>query len=129
MNISKDRSGFGLIEILVVVVIIAILAIILIPRFTSGGKDAAGRKVAAPRERAKMAAGSAYVAQINQAISMYRMDNEGRNPASLQELKRYGVSEEMMVDQVTKQPLPYDARTGTLRLPGNGTGLPQVPGF
>ena len=127
MKRSKRPAGFGLIEILVVIVIIAILALVLIPRLT-GGKDAAGRKVAAPRERAQQVAGSAYVAQINQAISMYRMDNENQNPPSLQDLKRYGVTEEMMRDQVTGQLLPYDPRTGTLRVPG-GTGLPQVPGF
>ncbi len=133
---KTSRSGFGLIEILVVIVIISILAVILIPRLTGGGKDAVGRKVPAPRERAQQVAGSAYVAQINQAISMYRMDNDGQNPQSLQDLKRYGVTDEMLVDQVTKQPLPYDPTMGTLRLPGGGsgggaggTGLPQVPGF
>ena len=125
---QNRRSGFGLIEILVVVVILLILAVILIPRLT-GGKDASGKKVASPRERAKQAAGSEYIAQINQAIAMYRMDHDEQNPPNLQALRAYNVTDEMIKDPVTGQYLPYDPRTGRVGAASGGTGLPRVPGF
>lgn len=127
-----SRSGFGLVEILVVIVIISILAVVMIPRLT-GGKDAVtGKKIAAPRERAKQVAGSSYTGQINQAIQMYRMDHEDRMPPNLQALKAYGVTDEMLLDPNTRQPLPYNPQTGQVGGStgqyglGGGASLPQV---
>ena len=121
------RAGVGLIEILVVMVIIAVLALVLLPRLT-GGQDAAGqRKAPAPRERAQQAQGASYTQQINLAIQMYRDDNEGRNPPSLADLKPYKVTDEMIRDPVTHQPLPYDPETGVVG--GNQPALPRVNGF
>ncbi|MBC8103542.1 MAG: type II secretion system protein [Cytophagales bacterium] len=118
-------AGFGLIELLVVIVIIGILAAVLIPSLTGGGKDANGKRTLSPKERAKAVGTTEYIGQINQAIQMYRMDNEDRNPGSLAELKAYGVLEEMLVDQVTKQPLPYDPATGRV---GNTNGPDSLGG-
>src|SRR5438045_3416575 len=109
---TRRRQGFGLIELLVVVLIMVILAAVLLPHYLSGSKDKNGNHVPAPRERAKQAAGSEYIGQINQAILMYRGDHDEQNPPNLQALKSYGVMDEMIVDQNTKQPLAYDPRTG-----------------
>jgi prepilin-type N-terminal cleavage/methylation domain-containing protein len=114
----RFQGGMGLIEILVVVVIIAILALVLIPRLT-GGKDASGKKHTAPKERAQQAAGVEYIGQINQAITMYKMDHDDQLPPNLQALKTYGVTDQMIVDPATKQPLSYDPRTGVV---GNSFG-------
>ena len=111
------RRAFSLVEILVVLVIIAILAAILIPRYLTGGKDANGKKVLAPRERAQQTAGISYVSQIQQAIMMYKMDNEEHLPPSLQDLKKYGVTAEMLLEPVSKQPLLYNPQTGEVKSP------------
>lgn len=120
------RAGFGLVEILVVIVLIAVLSLILLPRLT-GGRDAAGRKVPAPRERARQAQGVSYTQQINMAIQMYRDDNEGRNPPRLADLKAYKVTDEMIQNPVTHQPLSYDPETGVVG--GAKPVLPRVNGF
>ena len=67
------RSGFTLIEIILVVVIIGILAGIAIPRM--GGKT----------EKAKIAAGRSNVQSIGMAIQEYEIMN-GEYPASLDAL-------------------------------------------
>lgn len=111
------RRAFSLVEILVVIVIIALLAAVLLPRYLSGGKDASGKKVLAPKQRAQQTAGISYISQIQQAIMMYKMDNEERLPPNLQELRRYGVTQEMLLDPVTKQPLQYNPQTGEVTSP------------
>jgi prepilin-type N-terminal cleavage/methylation domain-containing protein len=128
----RQKQAFGLIEILVVLVIIAILASILLPRYLSGGKDPrTGKKTLAPREKAQQVGGIAYLSQIQQAITMYKMDNEDKLPQSLTELGRYGVTGEMLIDPVSKQPLGYNPQTGEVtsptELPGNvGRAMNQL---
>ena len=112
---KQKRNAFGLIEILVVIVIIAVLALIMIPRLTGAGQK--GKKKHTPIQRAKDTAGLSYTSQINQAIMMYKQDHDEQNPPSLQSLKTYGVTDEMMVDQVTKQPLAYNPATGVVSEP------------
>ncbi|MBC8142554.1 MAG: type II secretion system protein [Armatimonadetes bacterium] len=109
----KKRRAFGLIETLIVIVIIAVLALILIPRLTGAGKTPEEQRKT-PIGRAKTTAGAEYTAQIAQAIMMYKQDNDDTLPPTLQALKPYGVTDEMLLDQVTKQPLAYNPQTGTV---------------
>ena len=115
----RRKGAYGLIELLVCVVIIALLALVLVPRLIGGKKDANGKKQLAPKERAQYAAGSEYISQINQAITMYRMDNDNENPKTLAELKKYGVTDDMLLDPVTRKPLTYNPQTGVV---GNDLG-------
>lgn len=121
----RAAPAFGLIEILVVVVILAILAVVLIPRLTGAGRN--DKKAPSPPQRARQVAGNAYIGQINQAISMYKMDNENQPPPNLQALKTYGVTDEMLIDPNTRRPLSYDPATGVIA--GGGNGIGRTPGF
>ena len=125
----KHRSynanrAFGLIEILVVIVIIAVVALFVLPRLLGGTDPVTKKKITSPRERAQKAAGTEYIGQINLAIQMYKQDHDDQLPPTLADLKNYGVTNEMMLDPVTKQPLPYDPATGRV---GNSAGTADVP--
>ena len=100
MTRMRIQSGFSLIELLIVTVIICILMAVVLPRYL-GGTDTNGKHTASPRERAQQVQGVSYIGQINQAIAMYREDNEGQNPVSLFDLKKYGVTSEMLLDPIT----------------------------
>jgi prepilin-type N-terminal cleavage/methylation domain-containing protein len=121
-------AGFSLIEVLVVVVLLLLVSAFLLNRYAGLGGNAGEKKVATPKQRARQVEGVTYRLQINQAMTMYREDHEGQNPPSLEALKTYGVTDEMLVDPVTRQPLPYDPATGTVGATP-GTNLPRVPGY
>ena len=109
----NKRRAFGLIEMLVVIVIIAVLALLLIPRLTGAGKRPADKK-RTPIGAAKTSVGVSYESQINQAILMYRQDNDNANPPNLQALRSQGITDEMLLDPVTHQPLAYNPATGAV---------------
>lgn len=132
----RSSAGLGLIEILVTVVIIAVLALVLIPRVTGGKDPVSGQTVAAPRERAEQVVGVSHLQQINMAVQMYRQDNDNQNPPDLAALKSYGVTDEMIRDPITHQPLAYNPQTGIVGGGSAGAGnnasspaLPRVPGY
>ncbi|MBI3986876.1 MAG: type II secretion system major pseudopilin GspG [Lentisphaerae bacterium] len=70
---SRARSGFTLIEIMLVVVIIGILAAVVLPRLTGH------------TEKARINAAKTSVANLGLAIKMYEVEN-GSFPPSLQAL-------------------------------------------
>ncbi len=60
----RGRSGFTLIEIMIVVLIIAILAALIIPRLFSN------------TDKAKIAAAKSDIASLSTALGSYRLDND-----------------------------------------------------
>lgn len=81
-------------------------------------------------DRAQEVALDSNISQINQVIGMYRNDNEGKTPASLDELKTYSkFPAEMFVNPVDKKPLLYDPATGKISVQpyDRGIGLPVQP--
>lgn len=126
---ATASRGFTLIEILVVVAIMCVLAAIILPRYIGGKDPVTGKKVHAPRERAQQTAGVAYIEQINQAMQMYKQDHDDQFPPNLQALKTYGVTDEMLLDPITRQPLSYDPRTGVVgNSSGNSRGIDSLGG-
>lgn len=55
------------------------------------------------------------IAQINQALSIIKMEAEGSAPATLEEARRaLKLPDEMWVDKATGKPLSYDPNSGTV---------------
>lgn len=101
------RRAFSLIEIMVVMVIIIALAAWLMPRFLSSTKDAHGKTVESPIQRAKSVECTNNLQQIRQSLQMASYSEE--TPRSLQELR--GLPASMLSCPVGKEPYLFDPQT------------------
>ena len=72
--VSRKRSGFTLIELMIVIAIIAILAAILVPNFVRA------------RAQGHVTACKSNLKNIGTALEMYATDNQGRYPSPLGKL-------------------------------------------
>ncbi|MFA7621596.1 MAG: type II secretion system major pseudopilin GspG [Aminobacteriaceae bacterium] len=90
--ISKRRTGFTLVEVLVVVVILGLLAALVAPKIVGQG------------EEAKRTAASVQIREIEQALEMYRLDSS-MYPTTAQGL-------EALVSKPTTPPEPRRYREG-----------------
>ncbi|MBI4565038.1 MAG: type II secretion system major pseudopilin GspG [Planctomycetes bacterium] len=70
---KKERAGFTLVELMVVIVIIGVLAALLV------------REVMGHAERARIEATKAMISEVGQAADMFKLDH-GRYPESLEDL-------------------------------------------
>ena len=105
----KRRSGFTLVEILVVVVILGLLATLVIPRVVGRG------------EEAKRTATLVQIRAIEQALDLYKLDN-GFYPTTEQGL-------EALVSKPSGMPEPMNSRTGWLpcsEKPGSSMTSPSI---
>jgi competence protein ComGC len=94
---SRRSCRYGqwtLIGLLVTITIIIILAAVYIPRIAA--RHSAPGEARTPTERAYGAACSIYEGQINQAVMMYKQDNDNQAPQSLDDLKKYGVTDDIV---------------------------------
>ena len=92
---SPGRSGFTLIEVLLVVVIIGILAAVVVPRL--GGRT----------KEAQNSAAKSSIAAIGLALDVYEVDN-GAYPASLQALITKGGEQNWRGPYLKKAEIPLD---------------------
>ncbi len=88
----KRRSGFTLVEVLVVVVIIGMLAALVAPRVVGRG------------EEAKRTAAQVQIREIEQALDMYKLDS-GMYPTTEQGL-------EALINKPTTSPEPRRWKDG-----------------
>jgi len=92
---SQSRSGFTLIEVLLVVVIIGILAAVVVPRLS-------GRV-----GQSQVSAAKSSIASIGLALDLYETDN-GNFPASLQALLTKGGEQNWRGPYLKKGEIPLD---------------------
>lgn len=134
------RGQWTLVGTLVAVAIIVVLAALYVPRIAKRHADPGGAPT--PIQRADDVACLSYQSQINQAISMYKMDHDGTPPRMIDDLKngKYGVTDEMLhapgcslvvpggpgSGQAPAGGMP-SAPAGGQRGPG-GVAIPTIPG-
>jgi hypothetical protein len=125
MRQMTPRSGQSLIGILVSVFILIVLMVLFL--MAPGGDDGKPGKstLKASMDRAEEVGTVSYVSHIQQGIDQFKSDNDGKPPASLEELKRYlkDYPPEMWINSVDKKPLLYDPVSGTI-CEDKGTGCP-----
>jgi len=97
----------------VVMAILVALAAWLLPRYLgNAGQASPGRTmIQAPTQRAEGVDCSNNLRQIRYALTMAQQTNE-RYPSSLGELTSSGITRDMLVCPVSKQPYLYDPNTG-----------------
>lgn len=123
MNVSSGcparlRRGFSLVEILVVMVIIVILSSISYSVFFGHSKNAPPGKAHNPMERAHDTECINDIHQVHLAILAAQAgETDGKNPASLDELK---LPKEMLSCPVGHQSYVYDPTTGQVHCPYPG---------
>jgi competence protein ComGC len=108
---SMRSRAFSLVEILVVLVILMVLAAFLLPNYLGGAKDAKGRKVEAPIQRAHSVECKNNLSQIRQAYTMATTTDENR-PQSVADLRTYGVSDSISKCPVGKEPYRLEPQSG-----------------
>jgi hypothetical protein len=67
---------------------------VYVPRIAARHSEPGGP--ATPTERAYGAGCEEYLGQINQAITMYKDDHDGAGPSSFDDLKQYGIGDEIV---------------------------------
>ena len=129
MNHTFVRRGQSLVGVLVGgAVLLAFGAWFLVPHSSSADKP---QRTVLKRavDRGQSVDTASNISQIQQVIEMYKNDNDGRPPASYDELRRYAKDfpAEMWVDGVSGQPLVYDANTGRIMAPaGSNANVPAA---
>ncbi len=101
---SRRHAGFTLIEVMVVIVILGVLAALVVPRVMNRPDEA--RVTAAKQD----------MAQIMQALKLYRLDN-GRYPTTEQGLQS-------LVTKPTLEPVPNNWKSYLDRTPMDPWGKP-----
>ncbi len=124
------RRGQSLIGLLVVMLILIGLYMLFLGKRKGENGETKVSVLKQSMNKGEDVATSSNIAQIQQAVEMYKNDNDGKPPASLDELKNSsygkGYPSEMWFDAVSKQPLQYNPQTGRVSSPTGG--LKGVPG-
>jgi flagellin-like protein len=120
---SCRQGQWSLIGSLVAVAIIIVLAAIYLPRLIKPTtQSGAGATVL---QKADGTACVVYQSQMNQAVDMYKTDHDGAPPRSIDQLRRYGVTDDMIhAPGCSFQIGPGGQVTET----GHGQAVPAGPG-
>lgn len=116
-NRKGRRHGQTLIGLIVVMAIIIAAAGIYLSAKGKNPDGSTSSHTALRRslDLAQEVALQSNLGQIQQLIAMHKQDNEGKPPASLEELKRYAkFPAEMWINPVDQKPLGYDPATGLM---------------
>lgn len=121
---ARQRGQWSLVGVLVALAIVAILsswyyAKILKPQ--AGSHNG----VPASEQQAYGAVCSAYVSQFGQAVMLYKQDHNEQPPTSFDQLKKYGVTDDMLHSEGCQFQL--DPSTGTITDIGHGLAAKNAP--
>ena len=110
----RRRGQAQLIGLLVVVVIGMIIYYMFLGPRTSPDGESRKSIAASSIDMAKEVELNSNISQIQMGIGMYKGDNEGRFPASMDDLKRAlkDYPAEMFINPIDKKPLLYNPTTG-----------------
>lgn len=114
---NTPRAGQALVGILVTVAIIIAAAGLYLSAKGKNPDGSQSTKTALRRsvDLAQEVALQSNLGQIAQIVGMYKGDNEGKAPATLDELKSYAkFPAEMWINPVDNEPLGYDPNTGLM---------------
>ncbi len=120
---SRAACRYGqwsLVGSLISIAIILILAAVYLPRLFGHKATATSPAVASPQQRAYGAACGEYLSQINLAVQQYKTDNDDKVPAKLDDLKKYGVTDDMI--HAPGCAFQIDPATGQVTDTGKGNG-------
>jgi competence protein ComGC len=118
LNAASQRCRRGqwtLVGTLVAIAIIFIMMAIYMPRIAA--RHSAKGQPRTPMERAYGAGCDEYLGQINMAVTMYRDDHHGSVPNSLDDLKNYGIDDNI----VHAQGCAFTLQNGVVTETANGT--------
>ncbi len=121
---QKQRRGqWSLVGILVSLTIIMILSAWYYSKILKPQAGSHNRRPAA-EQKAYGAVCSEYQSQISQAVTMYKSDHDDRSPQSFEELKKYGVTKDIV--QAEGCQFQLDASSGTVTEIGRGQAAPNA---
>lgn len=113
MRAARRRGQAQLLGLLAVIVIGLVLYLMFLGPRTSPDGESRKSVAASSIDMAKEVELNSNISQIQQGIGMYRSDNEGRVPATLDELKAaLKFPSEMFINPIDNKPLLYDPATG-----------------
>lgn len=89
-----QQGQWTIVGSLIAIAILIAVAAIYIPKMLRPATHSGEQRSAI--QAGQGAACSVYTSQINQAVSMYRSDHDGATPASLDDLQKYGVTNDIL---------------------------------
>jgi competence protein ComGC len=123
-NPACRQGQWTLVGLLLTIAIITIVAAMYYPKIAAEHSQAG--EALTPKERAYGAGCEVYTSQMNDAVSMYKSDHDDHPPTDVNQLKKYGVTDEMINAQGCS--FQIDPSSGLVYDTGKGRVQPQAAG-